>query len=95
MATIRNLSILAVILLAGQISFSANVAESRVILKERISYYSVSGSTGREIYKNMVAKGPKLDGLRGHALATTEYKYDIKNVKVGVEKGRCIPKTSM
>ena len=70
---------------------SPKFATARVILKEKITFYDVTGRTGREIFKSMVDNGPKLGGRRGHALATTEYEYDVKNLDVKIENGRCIP----
>ncbi len=68
----------------------SGVANAAVILKERITYYNVKGRTGREIFKSMIDRGPKLGGRRGHALATTEYEYDVNNIDVIVKNGRCI-----
>ena len=66
-------------------------AQARVILKEQTTFYNVKGRTGREIFESMIENGPKLDGKLGHALATTEYEYDVDNVDVVIKKGRCIP----
>ncbi|MEO0329667.1 MAG: DUF922 domain-containing protein [Pseudomonadota bacterium] len=68
-----------------------NDTNAKVILKETTAYYSVVGKTGREIFKSMIDRGPRLGGPKGHALATTEYKYDINNVDVEIKQGRCIP----
>ncbi len=90
----RSSKLIIALALVG-IGFSPGFAEkakARVILKESTSYYTVTGSTGKEIYKNMINKGPNLGGVRGHALATTEYKYDVRNIDVNVVNGRCVPK---
>jgi len=68
-------------------------ANADVVIKEKVKYYNVTGSNGREIFKSMLANGPKLGGPRGgHALATTEYDYDVKNIDVEIIRGRCIAK---
>lgn len=67
-------------------------ALSDVILKESVTYYEVRGKSGRELFKSMVKNGPRVGRSgRDHALATTEYNYDIKNVDVEVRNGRCVP----
>lgn len=66
-------------------------ARADVILNEKTTFYSVKGSTGREIFKSMIDNGPKVGGPNGHALATTEYKYDVRNIDVEIRGGRCIP----
>ncbi|MGI9353445.1 MAG: DUF922 domain-containing protein [Rhizobiaceae bacterium] len=68
-----------------------DAARAKVVLKERTTFYKVNGKTGREIFKSMIDNGPKLGGRRGHALATTEYEYDVKNIDVAIKDGRCIP----
>ncbi len=68
-------------------------AKARVVVKETVSYYDVTGSTGKEIFKSMLDNGPRLGRLNEHALATTEYQYDVKNVNVEVRNGRCVPKS--
>ncbi|MEM7214773.1 MAG: DUF922 domain-containing protein [Pseudomonadota bacterium] len=80
--------------MAGIMGISISVADeahSKVILKEQITYYNVKGRTGREIFKSMIENGPQLGGRRGHALATTEYNYDVQNIDVEIRNGRCIP----
>ncbi|MEM7068358.1 MAG: DUF922 domain-containing protein [Pseudomonadota bacterium] len=69
-----------------------NAANARVILSESTTFYTVRGRTGREIFKSMIDNGPQLGGRKGHALATTEYKYDVKNIEVAIRNGRCIPR---
>lgn len=68
-------------------------AKARVLIKEKVSYYDVSGKTGREIFKSMLDRGPKLGRKNEHALATTQYEYDVKNVNVEIKNGRCVPKS--
>jgi len=66
-------------------------ASADVILKKDISFYKVSGDTGKEIFKSMLDNGPKVGRRNDHALATTEYEYDVTNVDVKIDRGRCVP----
>ncbi len=70
---------------------SSDPVQARVILKEKVSYYKVSGKTGKEIFKSMLDNGPKIGRRNEHALATTEYEYDVTNVDVEIRRGRCVP----
>lgn len=71
----------------------AKPAMTRVILNERTTYYNVQGQTGREIFQSMIRNGPKIGrGVKNHALATTEYDYDVKNVDFVIQNGRCVPR---
>ncbi len=67
-------------------------SQAKILLKEKTSYYSVSGNTGQELFNNMLEKGPKIEGKAGHFLATTEIEYDIKNFTMNVRNGRCVTK---
>lgn len=64
-------------------------SKAKVILKEEVKYYDVRGKNGAEIYRSMIANGPKIDGKRGHALATTEFGMELQNVNFQVKNGRC------
>lgn len=77
-------------ILAGGAAVSQE-ATAGVIMKEKTKFYSVTGTNGREIFKSMLDKGPKLGKKNEHALATTEYDYNIKNVQAEIRNGRCIP----
>ncbi len=71
---------------------SAETASAKVLVKEKISYYNVTGSTGRQIFKSLLDNGPKVGRRNDHALATTEYEYDVKNVDMVIKNGRCVPR---
>ena len=87
-----RLAILTGLICFGVSAFQLPVAAfAEVVLKEQTTFYKVRGKTGREIFKSMIENGPKLGGRRGHALATTEYEYDVKNIDVAIKNGRCIP----
>ncbi len=84
--------VLALGLCFGVNSLDVSPANARVILKERVTYYDVKGKSGREIFKDMIENGPRVGrAVNNHALATTEYKYDIENIDVEVKNGRCVP----
>ena len=89
MLNLRRLSILVLVMLAS-ISTQSQSANARIVLKEKVTYYNVTGKNGREIFKSMIKNGPKVGRRESHALATTEYKYDVKNVKVALKAGRCV-----
>ncbi|MDJ0614671.1 MAG: DUF922 domain-containing protein [Rhizobiaceae bacterium] len=65
-------------------------ASAKIILKEKVTYYKVSGKTGKQIFKSMLDNGPKIGRRNEHALATTEFDYDVTNLDVGIKNGRCI-----
>ena len=89
---IKTLLVVALSVLMGAGFTSILTAGSRVILKEQVTYYDVKGKSGRELFKSMVENGPKVGAAnRSHALATTEYNYDIKNIDIEVRNGRCVP----
>lgn len=69
-------------------------SEARILLKEKTQYYSVSGSTGQEIFKSMLEKGPKISGRSGHFLATTEIEYEFPNFTMELVDGKCVPKNA-
>lgn len=63
---------------------------AKVTVSEKTIYYSVGGSTGKEIYGQIGRKGPKLSGQRDHKVATTSMKFDIRNVDGGIRGARCV-----
>lgn len=71
-------------------SYSSVATQARVIVKEKIKYYNVSGSTGAEIYQSMEKKGPIHGGDKKEVLASTTFNFDVKNVKQKIEGKRCI-----
>ncbi|MEE9314024.1 MAG: DUF922 domain-containing protein [Rhizobiaceae bacterium] len=68
------------------------VAKARII--ERTKYYSVSGRTGKQLFKSIVRRGPKLKKT-GHAIATTHTKIKITNVKVSIKGRYCVVKADV
>ena len=75
------------------IAFTLSPASARVILKEKTTYYTVKGSTGKEIFESMLENGPKIEGRMGHFLATTDLDYEIRNYQLELVGTRCIPKS--
>ncbi|MEE9376271.1 MAG: DUF922 domain-containing protein [Rhizobiaceae bacterium] len=69
-------------------------AEAKVRISERTKYYSVSGRNGKQLFKSIIRRGPKLKST-GHAIATTRTKIDIKNVKVAIKGRRCVVKADV
>jgi len=67
-------------------------AEARVIVKERIKYYTVSGKNGVALAKSILKRGPKLTKAE-HAIATTSIKLDVKNIKPGIRGRKCVIKS--
>lgn len=76
-------------LLAGFLN-TVTAAQARVIIKETTKYYSISGRDGSELYISMLENAPKLDGIRGHALASTEFEFIPSNLKIEVRNNRCV-----
>ncbi len=67
-------------------------AIARVKISERTKYYSVSGRTGKQLFKSIVRRGPKLR-RQGHAIATTTTYFEIKRLKTGIKGRRCVVKS--
>lgn len=85
---ISFLNYLGVAALAGTL-FISNSAHAKVIVKKSTSYYSVKGSTGKEIDKSIARNGPK-GNLGVHAIATTQARYDLGKPKFGVRGRKCV-----
>lgn len=71
-----------------------NGASARVIVSERTVYYSVSGSTGKQLAISIQKRGPKLSRSSraistSHAIATTKTELKVRNIKPVVRGGRC------
>ena len=89
----RNLILGLAVILAGTFYnpiTSASQAYARVLLKEKIKYYNVTGSTGAELYKSMIKNGPDHGGIQKDVLASTAFKFDFKNDVFKVQKNRCV-----
>lgn len=71
----------------------ANTSAARVLLQEKTQYYRVDGSNGQEIFKDMLAKGPSINGRRGHFLAVTEIAYDLQNFQMDIKNGKCVTRS--
>lgn len=66
-------------------------ASAKVIVKEKYSYYDISGKTGAQLHKSMVRNGSKRVNIK-HTLAATKPRLKIKNVKAGVVGRNCVIK---
>ncbi|MGI9399901.1 MAG: DUF922 domain-containing protein [Rhizobiaceae bacterium] len=75
-----------VCVLAGVIS--ADQAFSKIIVREKTSYYPIKGTTGVELAEEMLRGGQKNINLR-HAIAATAASYEIGDAEVKVINGRC------
>lgn len=65
-------------------------SQAKVILKEKVKYYTVSGNTGAELYKSMVKNGPDHGGNKRNVLASTSFKFNFKNDVFTIKRNRCI-----
>ena len=65
-------------------------SQAKVILKEKVKYYSVSGNTGAELYKSMVKNGPDHGGSNRNVLASTSFKFNFQNDVFKIKRNRCI-----
>lgn len=82
----------AVALLAGfafGFALSPQQAEAGVIVKERATYYNVSGHDGVSLAKSIARGGKRAIPIR-HAIAAAKIKRDVKNFKSGLRRGRCV-----
>ena len=66
-------------------------ADARVRIKERTTYYSVSGKNGAAIFRSMRRRGPRAN--RSHAIATTLTKTTVRNIRPTVRGRRCVLKS--
>ena len=66
-----------------------NPASAKVRISERTKYYSVRGKTGKQLFKSIVRRGPKTK-RDGHAVATTDTKIKVKNIKIGIKGRHCV-----
>ncbi len=56
------------------------IAEAKVIIKERTKFYSVSGKTGEQVYRQMLRKGPRIGHSKEHYIATATINFKIVNI---------------
>ena len=69
---------------------AVNSASARIIVKERVTHYNVSGKTGERLWKSINRRGPKV--RRTHAVATTNRKLKLRRVKTGIRGSKCVIK---
>jgi predicted secreted Zn-dependent protease len=72
------------------IALTVTHSAAKVTVSERTIHYSLTGSTGKDIYAQIARKGPLLSGQRDHKVATTTMSFDIRNVQGGIRGSRCI-----
>lgn len=63
---------------------------AKVILNEKVKYYTVTGSTGAELYRSMVKNGPDHGGAKRNVLASTSFKFNFENDVFTIRRNRCI-----
>jgi len=71
-------------------SILVNSADARVIIREKVQYYTVTGHTGAEIYKSMLKNGPDHGESFKDVLASTSFKFDFKNDEFKIKRDRCV-----
>lgn len=64
--------------------------QAKVILNEKVKFYTVTGSTGAELYKSMVKNGPDHGGAKRNVLASTSFKFNFENDVFTIRRNRCI-----
>ena len=69
------------------LSMITAIAEAKVIIKERTKFYSVTGKTGDQIYRQMLRKGPRIGRSKEHYIATATINFEIVNID-GYEWGK-------
>lgn len=55
---------------AGFSVFLAGVAEAKPPISTKYSYYSIAGNSAPEIYRAMVQRGPRVEGVKAYATTT-------------------------
>lgn len=63
---------------------------AKVILKEKVKFYTITGKTGAELYKSMVKNGPDHGGNKRNVLASTSFKFNFQNDDFTIKRNRCI-----
>lgn len=79
-----------VVLGAVLLAMSAGIAEAKVIIKESTKYYTVSGKTGAQIYKQLARKGPLIGRSKNHYIATATINFAIKNIDSYGWRDQCV-----
>ena len=84
---------LAAFLIALAISVPLAIADAAaaVVVREKTSYYKVSGLTGSAIYDQIEKKGPRIKGRKEHLVATAsfDFNFDTKKFKASMSGGQC------
>ncbi|MEL6752303.1 MAG: DUF922 domain-containing protein [Pseudomonadota bacterium] len=62
---------------------------AKVNVTERTKTYTISGKNGQELSRSIVKKGLKAVNTR-HAIATTQTRLRIRNVKTAIRRNRCV-----
>lgn len=83
---------LAVMLFATGINTSFQVisSEAKVIVREKVQFYTVTGDTGAEIYRSMLKNGPDHGGGLKEVLASTSFKFNFENDVFKIRRNRCV-----
>lgn len=67
--------------------------QAGVIVKEKTNFYDVSGATGKQIFRkfgvNKVSKGNSLHFGGRHAIASTDFVVEVKNIKKAIVANNC------
>ncbi len=71
-------------------TMALQAANADVIIKEKTRYYKVTGSNGEELYRSMADNGPDTKGKPGNVLASTNFKFEVKNYIFEVRGNRCV-----
>ena len=66
--------------------YSVPSANAKMVVREQVKYYRVSGKTGRQVHSKFGRLGPRWMRLQ-HGIAGTQRVYDFKNIKF-VKRGR-------
>ncbi|MDD9909613.1 MAG: DUF922 domain-containing protein [Ahrensia sp.] len=61
-------------------------AQAGLRIKERTKYYSVSGATGKQLFRSIGRRGPQ----RGHAIATTRTDMRVRNLRTKIRGRKCV-----
>lgn len=83
----------AVCLICVSTAFIPVSSWAKVIVKEKISYYNITGKTGAQLHKSMRKNASKHINIK-HTLAATVPDMSIKNIKADVVGRHCIVKNA-
>lgn len=74
-------------LVAFAMAFTASFAANAGLrVKERTKYYTVSGKTGKQLFRSITRRGPN----RGHAIATTRTDIAVRNLRTKKRGRHCV-----